>query len=628
MSEPTESLLAANGVPQREARIWNPEITLTHFRDGTIRVVSPEPVPDHPVRLTDCLIKWAAHAPDRMYLTEPMAGGGRRGLTYAETLDRVRRIATSLIGRNLSVDRPILILSGNDIEHALLMLAAMYIGVPVAPISTAYSLVATDYAKVAHIERLMTPGLVFAADGKRFEKVIRAVVTDDVELVATRNPIEGRATTLFRDLEAATIDPAIDFAHTAVGPDTIAKILFTSGSTGAPKGVINTQRMLCVNQAQLASALHFLEDEPPVILDWLPWNHTFGGNHNFGIALYHGGTFHIDTGKPVPGGIEPTVNALRTIAPTVYFNVPKGYETLLPYLRADAALARQFFGRLHTMFFAGASLAQHIWDELDALSIAATGKAVMMMSSLGSTETAPSALMITRETLRAGAVGLPLPGVDMKLIPNQGKLEARLKGPSTTPGYWRQPDLTAKAFDADGYYHLGDALKFVDPARPRLGFIFDGRISEDFKLATGTWVSVGPLRARVIKAFAPLVKDVVIAGHDRDDIGILVIPEVDAVRSLIDPALQAAPLSAMLAAPQVRAAFQAHLDAIAAEATGSSTRIVRLTVLDTPLSIDANEITDKGSLNQRAILEHRANIVAELYAPEPPPHVWLASVRS
>jgi feruloyl-CoA synthase len=497
----------------------------------------------------------------------------------------------------------------------------------VSPISTAYSLVATEYDKVQHIYNVLTPGLVFTADGQRFAKAIGAVIPADLELIVTRNPIEGRAATLFSDLAATPVDPAIDVAHAQVGPDTIAKFLFTSGSTGAPKAVVNTQRMLCVNQVQIASALTFLNDEPPVILDWLPWNHTFGGNHNMGIALYHGGTFHIDSGKPVPGGIEATVAALRTIRPTIYFNVPKGYESLLPYLRNEPELARNFFSDLKILFFSGASLSQHIWDGLDAISLETCGEIVMMMTSLGSTETAPAALFVTRETLRAGAVGIPLPGVDVKLVPNQGKLEARLKGPSIMPGYWRQPELTAKAFDEEGYYMLGDALRFVNVERPELGFVFDGRVSEDFKLATGTWVSVGPMRAKVILAFAPLVKDAVIAGHDCDDIGVLIIPEEPELRALTPDLPAATPLSEVIADPRVTAAFHARLDRLQRDSTGSSTRVARLAILPTPPSIDASEITDKGSINQRAVLARRAELVADMYSDQPSGRILLTARR-
>lgn len=617
----------AGHVPQRDTRIWEAAIDVVYRDDGTILAKSPLPLPTFPDRLTDRLVKWANEAPDRLYLTEPAPDGHRRGLTYSQTLDLVRRIGSALLRRNLSTERPIMILSGNDIEHALLTLAAMYIGVPVSPISTAYSLIASDYGKVEHIYNVLTPGLVFAADGARFAKAINAVIPPENELVVTRNPVAGRACTYFAELASTPIDPAVDAAHAQVGPDTIAKFLFTSGSTGAPKAVINTQRMLCVNQVQLANALTFLSDEPPVILDWLPWNHTFGGNHNMGIALYHGGTFHIDAGKPVPGGIEPTVRALREISPTIYFNVPKGYETLLPHLRNEPDLARNFFGRLKTMFFAGASLSQHIWDELDAISAETTGETVMMMSSLGSTETAPAALMVTKETLRAGAVGIPLPGIELKLVPDQGKLEARLRGPSMTPGYWRAPDLTAKAFDEEGFYKLGDALKFVDEARPHLGFIFDGRVSEDFKLATGTWVSVGPMRAKVILACAPLVRDVVVAGHDRDDIGVLIIPEEDAVRALVPDLAKTVSLAEVLTDGRVRSAFQSRLDALARDSTGSSSRVSRLTVLETPPSIDANEVTDKGSINQRAVLTRRAGVVEDMYSDNPSPRILIANQK-
>ncbi|MEN3346692.1 MAG: feruloyl-CoA synthase, partial [Bradyrhizobium sp.] len=405
-----------------------------------------------------------------------------------------------------------------------------------------------------------------------------------------------------------------------IGPDTIAKFLLTSGSTGNPKAVINTQRMICANQVMLRETLAFLKDEPPVIVDWLPWNHTFGGNHNIGLTLYNGGSMYLDEGKPMPGGIEETVRNLREISPTVYFNVPKGYESLLPYLRDDAALRARFFGRLHAMFFSGAALSPFIWNSLDALAVQEKGYRVPMLTGLGATETSPFFMSVRPETSRSGHVGLPVSGNDAKLVPNNGKLEVRAKGPNVTPGYWRQPELTAKAFDEEGFYKFGDALKPANSGDLDAGFDFDGRIAEDFKLASGTWVSVGPLRARFVGTCAPLVRDVVIAGLNRDELSAIVILDLDGCR-LVNPALTAGDIAAAANDPQVRAAFRERFARVLAGATGSSNRIRRAILLDTPLSIDRGEVTDKGSINQRAVLEHRAAVVEMLYAPAPPASV-------
>jgi feruloyl-CoA synthase len=411
-----------------------------------------------------------------------------------------------------------------------------------------------------------------------------------------------------------------------VGPDTVAKILFTSGSTGVPKGVINTQRMLCSNQVQILAAMPFLGDAPPVIVDWLPWNHTFGGNHNMGLTLFNGGTLYIDEGKPLPGLFETSVRNLREIAPTVYFNVPKGYEMLVPYLRAEPKLRDTFFSKLQMTFYAAAGLSQYVWDSLDEQAVAACGARILMITGLGATETAPYAIGANWETGRSGHIGVPAPGLDLKLVPAADKLEARVRGPNVFPGYWREPALTAACFDADGYWRMGDAVRFVDPAVPGHGLLFDGRLSEDFKLSSGTWVSVGPLRNGFMQHFAPLVRDLVIAAPDRDDITGLVFPDLDGCRALAGAAPDLAP-DALLALPAVRARFQDLLDGFARAAGGSASRITRLVLLAVPPSLDKNEMTDKGSLNQRAVLANRAAEVAALYADPPPPAVLVARRR-
>ena len=406
----------------------------------------------------------------------------------------------------------------------------------------------------------------------------------------------------------------MEAAYNEVGPDTIAKILFTSGSTGLPKGVINTQRMLCANQAMVRAGMMFVADEPPVLVDWLPWNHTFGSNHNFNFVLDNGGSLYLDEGKPMPGAIEATVRNLRDIAPTIYFNVPKGFEMLLPYLEADQALRENFFSRLKVLFYAGASLSQYVRDALEQLAIKTTGERIIFLSSLGSTETAPLAIACHWESPRVGNIGLPAPGVELKLVPREGKLEARLKGANITPGYWRAPALTAEAFDEEGFYKIGDALKFEDPADPAKGLLFDGRLAEDFKLATGTWVSVGPLRAAFIAHCAPLVRDVVLAGADRDEVGALVFPDLDACRKLAPDLAHDVSAAALLADPRVIAEFKRRLDGLAEPSRGTSARIRRAILLAEPPSLDVGEATDKGSINQRTVLAHRAALVEELYA--------------
>jgi feruloyl-CoA synthase len=559
---------------------------------GVYYVNALQQLPDYPVRLTDRLDYWALHAPERTLFAKRDVSGEWRRVSYAEARETARNIGQALVNRGLSADRPVAILSGNDLEHALLSLGAMYAGVAIAPISTGYSLLSSDFAKLRFIVDLVTPGMVFASSGRKFQRAIEAVIPEGTELVVTEDPLPGA--TFFSELAST---PAGSLAH--VDGDTIVKFLFTSGSTGTPKAVINTQKMWCSNQEMIASCFPFLKDEPPVLLDWTPWNHTFGGSHDVGLIIYNGGTLYIDDGRPVPGAFEESVRNLREIATTFYLNVPRGFECLVPYLRREKALRETFFSRLQLMFYAGASLSQPVWDELDALSVETTGERVLMLTGLGSTETAPFACALREPVERAGMVGIPAPGMELKLAPVEDKLEGRVRGPNITPGYWRQEALTRAAFDEEGFYKFGDALRFVNEDDPDRGFIFDGRLAEDFKLSSGTWVSVGPLRAKFLHRAAPYAKDVVVAGHDREYASVLIVPESDAPDNF----------------------YACVLAELAKESTGSSTLIARAAILTEPLSADAHEVTDKGSINQRAVLNNRAALVEDLYAKTPPSHV-------
>jgi len=580
---------------------------LTARPDGSYLVKCEEPLPAHAARLNDYLEEWACRAPDRVFLAERAADRTWRTVTFAQAFDAVAGIAANLLTYDLSAERPIAILSGASVEHALLALAAMEIGVPYCPVSPPYALASKDFVKLRYVFALMTPGLVFADDGAAFAPALEALSGFNFARFASRRESAANARP-FSDLLAPMTQPPP--ARAKVGPDAIAKFLLTSGSTGQPKAVINTQRMLCANQAMLAQCFPFLTWEPPVLLDWLPWNHTFGSNHNFGMALVHGGSFYIDRGRPMPGGIEETVANLREIAPTAYFNVPKGFEALLPHLQGDAALRDKFFSRLKMLFYAGAGLAPDIFAAYHRLGLETTGRVVPFVTGLGATETAPSALMCLMDVDAPGNMGHPMAGVVLKLTPLDGKLEARVKAPTVTPGYWRDAELTRKAFDEEGYYRFGDAVRFATPGDPAGGFLFDGRISEDFKLATGTWVSVGPLRAALLEALAPFARDAVIAGHDRDDVAALVFLDRGESGGHDEAAL--------------REALRTRLSAFAAQATGSSTRVARILPLNEPPSLDAGEITDKGSINQRIVLTRRADDVAALYAQAPSPSVIVA----
>ena len=590
-----------------------------HFEpraDGATLVRSAEALQPHPTRLTDRLLHWAAVAPQRSLAAKRVDSGDWRHLSHAQALASARAIAQALIDRGLTANRPVAILSDNDLEHLQLALGAMLAGVPYATVSPAYSLLSQDHGKLRHILNMLTPGLVFASDAS-YARAIEAAVDRDATVVLTRGRLDGRDTVAFDELLATVPTTQVDAAHAAVGPDTIAKFLFTSGSTKLPKGVINTQRMLCANQQQILQCFPTLGEEPPVLVDWLPWNHTFGGNHNVGLTIYNGGTLYIDEGKPVPALVGETLRNLREIAPTVYFNVPKGFEEIANALEVDESLRARFFSRVKMLFFAGAGLSQPVWDKLDRMAELACGERIRMLTGLGMTETAPFAVCANGAVVRSGVVGLPAPGVELKLVPMGDKLEVRYRGPNVTPGYWRAPEQTAEHFDDEGWYASGDALKYIDPAQPQLGLMFDGRIAEDFKLSTGTFVSVGPLRARVIAAGDPCVQDVVVTGLNHDDIGLLIFPRIDSCRALSGLPASASMADVLEEAP-VRHFFQNLVDQMYAAGTGSATRVARALVMAAPPSIDLGEITDKGSINQRAVLTQRAALVDALYAGSDP----------
>lgn len=598
----------------KTARVLPADILVSREADGTIRARSPHPLGPYPSRLTERLDYWAAATPHRPFLAERDPDGAWRYLTYSQARTRCRAIGQALLDRHLSIDRTVVILSGNSIEHALVTLAAMYVGVPYAPAAPAYSLLVKDHGPLAQLIDRMRPGLVFADDGIRFEGALKDVTDESIEVVTSRPPAVLRATPL-AELEATDPTAAVDDAHRGVTGRTVAKVLFTSGSTGRPKGVINTQRMLCANQEQLRTVLAFLADAPPVLCDWLPWNHTFGGNHNFGIALYNGGTLYIDEGRPVPGQIERTIANLRDVATTAYFNVPRGFEMLLPVLREDEAFRQHFFSRVQALFFAAAGLRPEVADGMQELAMATTGRPVPWITGLGATESAPFALCTGALISTTTHVGVPVPGLELKAVPMEGQLEARLRGPNITPGYWRDEELTRAAFDEEGFYRMGDAIAPADPedAQIRRGFMFGGRLNEDFKLSTGTWVRVGSVRARLLAALGELAHDVVITGNGREQVGALVFPSALACRRLADVGTDV-PMGEVVADERVREAFTQRLDVYNSTHPGSSTAVCRAVLLDTPPSFDAMEVTDKGSLNQRAVLARRSALVEQLYS--------------
>jgi len=572
-----------------------------------------EPLGAYPERFTDRLASGEREHPERLLVARRHASGAWQGISYAQMAERARAIGEALLQRGLSEERPLVILSGNGLEHMQMALGAMWAGIPYAPISPAYSLMSGDYGKLRHALDLLTPGLVFADDIDAYGNALNAVLPADIECVSA-TPSVTRSVTSFASL-LDTPPRDIDAVHAKVSGDTIAKFLFTSGSTRLPKAVPTTHRMLCANQQMLLETFPQFGIEPPVLVDWLPWNHTFGGSHNVGIALYNGGTLYIDDGKPVEGKFDETLRNLREIAPTIYFNVPKGWEELTIALETDPTLRERFFSRVKMYFFAGAGLSKAAWERLERVTLDHCGERIRIMAGLGMTETAPSCLFTTGPVSGAGYIGLPAPGCQTKVVPVDGKLEVRFRGPNVMRGYWRaSPEQARDVFDDEGYYRTGDAVRFVDPARPEIGLAFDGRIAEDFKLGSGTFVSVGPMRARIVSEGAPYVQDAVITGMNRDDVGAMIFPRLDACRELAGVG-DSATAQQVLSAPPVRAFFAGLLARLNAHATGSATFIARARLLVQPPSLDRGEITDNGSINQRAVLQHRAALVEVMHAP-------------
>ena len=585
-------------------------------RDGAIYLRSENGLEDYPERMTDRLVHWAQERPQQTWMARRGPDGQWIHITYAQAWTQAQSIGQALLDFGLTVDRPLAILSENSLEHALLALGAMTVGIPFCSVSAAYSLMSQDFGKLRHVLDTITPGLVYASDWSRFGKAIDATVAADIPVVTNEIAIRGdalTATLAWSNLTSRTATPAVQSAMLATNGDTIVKFLFTSGSTNLPKAVINTHRMICANQQQVVQSMPSVLDIPPVLVDWPPWSHTFGGNHDFYLVLFHGGTFYINDGKPVPTQIGETIRNLTEIAPTLYYDVPIGFELIAAEMKTNAALRKNLLSRLQMFFYAGAALAQPIWDALYAIEEQELGCRIPMTSGLGMTESAPFGLFVTNLHVRAGDLGLPSAGMELKLVPLGDKLEVRYRGPNITPGYWRRPEATSEAFDEEGFFRTGDAVRWIDDDDIHRGLKFDGRVAEDFKLVTGTFVSVGPMRAKIIAAGAPYLQDAVITGLNQRDVGAILIPALIPARRALGLS-DTATLADVATHPKMRAAMQDMLNKLAKDSTGSASRVARAVVLTDPPNIDKGEITDKGSINQRAVLKERSELVEALHA--------------
>ncbi|PWE29128.1 feruloyl-CoA synthase [Pararhodobacter marinus] len=594
--------------PLRKVKLWQPDIDWERRKDGTILVWQNGTLNDYPEKLSVKIHEWAKKTPDTTWMAERGPDGDWQRVSFAQMLAHIRAIGQALLDLNLSVERPLVILSANSVGHALMALGAQYVGVPSAAIAPAYALASGEYGKLVSVRDQITPGAVYAEDTTPFAPAIAEVFAG---LPVLGKAGEGRAMD-WEALLATPVTDAVDKANAAVGLDTIAKFLFTSGTTGSPKAVIQTQRMMCANMEQVTDCYAFLRDEPPIILDWAPWNHVAAGNLVFNAAIWNGGTFYIDGGRPTPQMMPETIRNLREVGTNWYFNVPFGYEMLVEAMEEDEELAKAFFGNLKLKYYAGAAMATHTWEALDRLAVRTTGERIQLATGLGATETAPFAIFNTDPDAAPGNLGVPAKEVILKLVPTEGKWEARVKGPNVTPGYWRQPQLTADAFDEEGFYCLGDALKFADPEDPSKGFFFDGRVAENFKLSTGTWVGVGALRAKLTDALGGYVRDAVIVGEGEDYLGALLVPFRPAIEKLV-PGGEELRDDLLFGHEVLHKELARRLKAYNQTATGSSLRVPRALMMLEPLSIEKGEVTDKGSVNQRAVRAQRQDLVAAIY---------------
>jgi feruloyl-CoA synthase len=596
--------------PLRPVRFFSPDVELTRQTDGSYLMRSMEPLAEYDHRIGDWLDRWALEAPDRAFIVE-QTKDGERTIRYREAREAALAIAEGLLGYELGPERPIAILAANSIDYALIILAAVYVGIPFTPIAPAYALQNTDYGKLSHSFRLLTPGMVIVDDGELYRTAIEKTIGNSVPVVALRNAASDMID--FASLRGnGSRRDAVMAAAAKVGRETVVKYLFTSGSTGIPKAVINTHGMLCANAQMKRQVAPVLADEPPVMVDWAPWNHTAGGNSNFSIVLHNGGTLYIDPGKPTPALFGESLKLLRRISPNIYFNVPKGFELLIPHLEADRIFRENFFRRIKFLWYAAASMQPSTWFALERLTIEAVGQKILTVSGLGMTETSPIALFGNLYATGPGVVGIPVAGMDLKLVPHDESFEAWYRGPNVTPGYWRDPKATQSSFDDEGFFRSGDLLSFIDPKQPRAGLRFDGRISEDFKLTSGTRVNAGKLRLTAFDVLRPLANEVVIVGADREDVRMLIFPEWEACAAAAGLNGEATPAQ-IASSNLLRATLQERLKQLAATGTGSSNRIVAALLVEVPPTSAAGELTEKGTVNSRGLQRNRPELLDILF---------------
>jgi len=571
---------------------------------------SAEPLAEYDHRIGDWLDRWAATAPQRTFIVE-QTNSGERAISYLEAREAVLGLAEGLLGFDLSPERPIAILAANSIDYALILMAAVYVGIPFAPIAPAYALQSKDYIKLSHTFRLLTPGMVVVDDGGLYRDAIEKTLGEGIPIVALRN-VSANMMSLSSLLGTGNRRNDVKAAAARINQNTVAKYLFTSGSTGIPKAVINTHGMLCSNAQMKRQVAPVLTDEPPVMVDWAPWNHTAGGNSNFSIVLHNGGTLYIDPGKPTPELFGASLELLRRISPTIYFNVPKGFDLLIPHLEADRKFRENFFERIKFIWYAAASMQPSTWMALERLAVEATGHRILTVSGLGMTETSPIALFGNLYATGPGVVGIPVAGMDLKLVPHDESFEAWYRGPNITPGYWRDPVATAASFDEDGFFKSGDLLSFIDPLQPKAGLRFDGRISEDFKLTSGTRVNAGKLRLTALDELRPLANEVVIVGADREDVRMLIFPNWEQCAAIAGLRCGTSPAQISSNVP-LRAVFHERLRKLGAMGTGSSNRIVAALLVEVPPSGAAGELTEKGTVNSRGLQKNRPELLDILF---------------